>query len=69
MDRSGSKGQEYRVIGGMGLPGWGLNAQKDLIQREFWGLGSIPAWTGSGCSLGMILQLWVTARTYPTDEK
>ena len=33
----------YRVIGGIGPPGWGPNAQKDLIQREFWGLGSIPA--------------------------
>ena len=30
-------------IGGIGPPGWGPNAQKDLIQREFWGPGSIPA--------------------------
>ena len=59
----------YRVIGGIGPPGWGPNAQKDPIQREFLGLGSIPAQTGSGCSLGMILQLWMTVRTYPTDEK
>ena len=27
----------YRVIGGIGPPGWGSNAQKGLIQREFWG--------------------------------
>ena len=26
-----------------GSPGLGPNAEKDLIQREFWGLGSIPA--------------------------
>ena len=60
---------QYRVIGGIGPPGWGSNAQKGLIRREFWGLGSILAKTGSGCSLGMFLQLWMTARAYPPDEK
>ena len=33
----------YRVIGEIGPLGWGPNAQKDQIQRECWGLGSIPA--------------------------
>ena len=29
---------EYRVIGGTGPPGWGPNAQKDLIQSEICGV-------------------------------
>ena len=41
--RSCTRGNKYRVIGGIGPPGWGPNAQKDFIQREFGGLGSIPA--------------------------
>ena len=61
--------QTYRVIGEIGPPGWGPNAQKGLDRREFWGLGSIPAKTGTGGRLGMILQLWMTARAYPPDEK
>ena len=59
----------YKVIGEIGPPGWGSNAQKGLIRREFWGLGSILAKTGSGYSLGKILQLWMTARAYLPDEK
>ena len=53
----------------MGSPVWGSNAQQGLIRREFWGLGSILALTGSGCSLGKISQLWMTARAYLSDEK
>ena len=32
----------FRVIGGLSHSGWGSNAREGLIQREFWGLGSIP---------------------------
>ena len=60
---------KYWVIGGIGPPGWGTNAQKDPIRREFCFPVSIPAKTFSGCSLGMILQLWMTARACPPDEK
>ena len=52
--------EEYRVIGWMGHRVGALTLKR--ARREFWGLGSILALTGSGCSLGKILQLWMTAR-------
>ena len=62
-------GKSTGSSGGWALRGLGSNAPKVLIRREFCGRGSIPAWTGSGCSLGKILQLWMTARACLSDEK
>ena len=33
--------QGHRGEGGVGTPGWGSNAQKRPIRREFWGQGSV----------------------------